>query len=145
MLSNSFYSRNLVDPASCHMLVSRTKPCKCESTRDLSREVCVRLIKRFIVYPTKDVHLPPQRDNFANCKANTCKKNLVPSKQEGDLDCLLVVRGALRRNKNQRRVSAATTVEAGECRESVRMDALLDEFTTYQVEGSIVDYLALDG
>ncbi len=23
--------------------------------------------------------------------------------------------------------------------------ALLDEFTTYQVEGSIVDYLALDG
>ena len=42
-------------------------------------------------------------------------------------------------------LSAATTVEAGECRESVRMDALLDEFTTYQVEGSIVDYLALDG
>ena len=26
-------SRNLVDPASCHMLVSRTKPCKCQSTR----------------------------------------------------------------------------------------------------------------
>ena len=42
-------------------------------------------------------------------------------------------------------LSAATTVEAGECRESVRMGALLDEFTTYQVEGSIVDYLALDG
>ncbi len=42
-------------------------------------------------------------------------------------------------------VSAAATVEAGECRESVRMNALLDEFTTYQVEGSIVDYLALDG
>ena len=80
-----FIPRNLVDPASCHMLVSRTKPCKCESTRGLPREVCVRLIKRFIVYPTKDVHLPPQRDNFANCKANTCKKNLVPFKQRGDL------------------------------------------------------------
>ena len=80
-----FIPRNLVDPASCHMLVSRTKPCKCESTRGLPREVCVRLIKRFIVYPTKDVHLPPQRDNFANCKANTCKKNLVPFKQWGDL------------------------------------------------------------
>ncbi len=24
-------------------------------------------------------------------------------------------------------------------------DALLDEFTTYQVEGSVVDYLASDG
>ena len=46
-------STNLVDPASCHMLVSRTKPCKCQSTRVLRREVCVRLIKRFIVYPTK--------------------------------------------------------------------------------------------
>ncbi len=50
---------NLVDPASCHMLVSRTKPCKCQSTRDLSREVCVRLIKRFIVYPTKDAFACP--------------------------------------------------------------------------------------
>jgi hypothetical protein len=46
-------SGNLVDPASCHMLVSRTKPCKCQSTRVLRREVCVRLIKRFIVYPTE--------------------------------------------------------------------------------------------
>lgn len=80
-----FTPRNLVDPASCHMLVSRTKPCKCESTRGLPREVCVRLIKRFIVYPTKDVHLPPQRDNFANCKANTCMKNFVPFQQEGTL------------------------------------------------------------
>ena len=40
---------------------------------------------------------------------------------------------------------AVDTVEAGECRESVRMSALLDEFTTYQVEGSVVDYLAIDG
>lgn len=101
--SDWVFPRNLVDPASCHMLVSRTKPCKCESTRGLPREVCVRLIKRFIVYPTKDVHLPPQRDNFANCKANTCKNNLVPSKQKGDLGCLFVARGAVRRNKNQRR------------------------------------------
>lgn len=34
------YPRNLVDPASCHMLVSRTKPCKCESTRGNSRGLC---------------------------------------------------------------------------------------------------------
>ena len=39
---------------------------------------------------------------------------------------------------------AATMVEAGECRESI-FNAMLDEFTTYQVEGSIVDYLASDG
>lgn len=27
-----FNATNLVDPASCHMLLSRTKPCKCKST-----------------------------------------------------------------------------------------------------------------
>jgi len=34
--------------------------------------------------------------------------------------------------------------QAKECR-SARMSAVLDEFTTYQVEGSVVDYLASDG
>ena len=32
VISMSFDATNLVDPASCHMLVSRTKPCKCKST-----------------------------------------------------------------------------------------------------------------
>lgn len=36
-------------------------------------------------------------------------------------------------------------VDAGECCESSISGAMLDEFTTYQVEGSIVDYLASDG
>jgi len=55
-----------------------------------------------------------------------------------------VVRGAIRRNKNQR-LRAGDIVEAGECCESSGSGAMLDEFTTYQVEGSIVDYLAIDG
>ena len=54
-----------------------------------------------------------------------------------------MVRGAIRRNKNQR-LRAVDIVEAGECCESP-FGAMLDEFTTYQVEGSIVDYLASDG
>ena len=56
-----------------------------------------------------------------------------------------VVWGAIRRNKNQRPNQAVAIVEAGECCESSILGALLDEFTTYQVEGSIVDYLASDG
>ena len=40
---------------------------------------------------------------------------------------------------------AVAIVEAGECCESTSFGAMLDEFTTYQVEGSIVDYLAFDG
>lgn len=50
---------NLVDPASCHMLLSRTKPCKCQWTRVLAlRGDCVRLIKRLIVYPTERAFVP---------------------------------------------------------------------------------------
>lgn len=59
---------NLVDPASCHMLVSRTKPCKCQSTRVLIRGVCVRLIKRFIVSPTKRAVMPSYGISLRNAK-----------------------------------------------------------------------------
>lgn len=38
------------------------------------RGVCVRLIKRFIIYPTKEGLVPFQRDNCANCAANTWEK-----------------------------------------------------------------------
>ena len=55
-----------------------------------------------------------------------------------------MVWGAIRRNKNQR-PWAVDIVDAGECCESSISGAMLDEFTTYQVEGSIVDYLASDG
>jgi hypothetical protein len=42
-------------------------------------------------------------------------------------------------------LAAVDIVDAGECCESSISGAMLDEFTTYQVEGSIVDYLASDG
>ena len=91
------------------------------------------------------MHLPALRDNFANCKANTCKKNLVLSKRGDELCLSSCSAGCASPKQKPTPFSAADTVEAGECRESVRKNALLDEFTTYQVEGSIVDYLALDG
>lgn len=37
------------------------------------RGVCVRLIKRFMVYPTKEGLVPFLRDNCANRAANTWK------------------------------------------------------------------------
>ena len=52
--------------------------------------------------------------------------------------------GAIRRNKNQR-LRAVAIVEAGECCESTVFGAMLDEFTTYQVDGRIVAYRASDG
>ena len=55
------------------------------------------------------------------------------------------MRGAIRRNKNQRPPRAVDVAEAGERSESATFGAMLDEFTTYQVEGSVVDYLAADG
>ena len=39
------------------------------------RGVCVRLIKRFMVYPTKEGLVPFQRDNCANRAANTLEEN----------------------------------------------------------------------
>ena len=91
------------------------------------------------------MHLPAQRDNFANGKANTCQAKLTSSKQIQNLFCVCGVGCVSPKQKSTPIYLAADTVEAGECRESVRMSALLDEFTTYQVEGSVVDYLANDG
>ena len=54
-----------------------------------------------------------------------------------------VVLGVIRRNQNQR-CHRQLFGEAGECRKSTQR-AMLDEFTTYQVDGSVVDYRAFDG
>ncbi len=40
---------------------------------------------------------------------------------------------------------ADVIVDTGQCSRSAIRGAVLDEFTTYQVEGSVVDYLASDG
>ena len=55
-----------------------------------------------------------------------------------------MLRDAIGRNKNER-LRAVVIVDAGQCSGSNHLVALLDEFTTYQVEGSVVDYLASDG
>ena len=51
---------------------------------------------------------------------------------------------AIGRYKNQRPLRAVVTVEAGQSCKSA-FGALLDEITTYQVVGSVVDYLASNG
>ena len=55
-----------------------------------------------------------------------------------------VVWGAIRRNKNQRPQGQLRLLRQANVAKAP-LGAMLDEFTTYQVEGSIVDYLAIDG
>ena len=59
--------RNLVDPASSHMLVSKIKPCM---SQNKFRRICEWLIKTVIVYLMVDHYL----DNRGNSRANTCIK-----------------------------------------------------------------------
>ena len=86
MLCGEGHSTNLVDPASCHMLVSRTKPCKCQSTRVLIRGVCVRLIKRFIVSPTKRAVMPSHGISLRNAKLIPVRKIACYQTPRGNLD-----------------------------------------------------------
>ena len=57
----------LVDPASSHMLVSKTKPCMSKFKR-FKRWDCGRLIISVIVYLMVDYY----KDNRRNSRANTC-------------------------------------------------------------------------
>ena len=61
--------RYLVDPASSHMLVSKTKPCKSKYKQFIRRN-CRWLIKTVIVYLMVYYYL----DNRSNSRANTCTK-----------------------------------------------------------------------
>ena len=60
----------LVDPASSHMLVSKTKPCMSKFKR-FKRWDCGRLIISVIVYLMVDYY----KDNRRNSRANTCTSN----------------------------------------------------------------------
>ncbi len=60
----------LVDPASSHMLVSKTKPCICQY-KQLLLWNCEWLIKSVIVY----LIVPYYLDNRGNSRANTCEKS----------------------------------------------------------------------
>lgn len=110
------------------------------------RGVCVRLIKRFMVYPTKEGLVPFLRDNCANRAANTWKKIPWPLHQKAGKLVLLGSRKLLAETKTD-----AFTGSYNCWRRPTKQKriifwyAWLDEFTTYQVEGSVVDYLAFDG
>ena len=66
---HSTTSTYLVDPASSHMLVSKTKPCMSKYKQIILRD-CGRLIISVIVYLMVDYY----KDNRSNSRANTCKK-----------------------------------------------------------------------
>jgi len=113
------------------MLVSRTKPCKCKITCVLTREVCVRLIKRFIVSPTKRAVMPSHGISLRNAKLIPVRSIACYQPRSGQLD--RVASDVFGRNKNGRSNRAAVIVDAGQSRESTLVCATLDEFTTYQV------------
>ena len=108
-----------------------------------SRGDCVRLIKRLIVYPTEGA-------SVLSDGITALTGQLIPGRHllchPTTLEVILGsgVKDAIGRNKNER-LRAVVIVDAGQCSGSIHLDALLDEFTTYQVEGSVVDYLASDG
>lgn len=113
------------------------------------RGVCVRLIITILIYPTKDGFLPFRRDNCAKCAANTWKKvSRLPNHFAGKL-CVVGSRKLLAETKAIAVPTADTLiVDAGQRSRSVvpcGSSALLDEFSTYQADGSVVDYRTFDG
>ena len=113
------------------------------------RGVCVRLIITILIYPTKDGFLPFRRDNCAKCAANTWKKvSRLPNHIAGKL-CIVGSRKLLAETKTIAVPTADTLiVDAGQRSRSVvpcGLIALLDEFSTYQAVGSVVDYRTFDG
>ena len=67
LLESPNHTSYLVDPASSHMLVSKTKPCMSKFKRVKQRD-CGRLIISVIVYLMVDYY----KDNRSNSRANTC-------------------------------------------------------------------------
>lgn len=67
------------------------------------RGVCVRLIIRLIVYPTKNVFLTFLRDNCANRTANTTGEDSATAQPVGGETYLAGVSEAVGRDKDQRR------------------------------------------
>lgn len=65
----------LVDPASSHMLLSRTKPCKCQMTRTLCL-VGLRMAHCTSDY-LPDIHMFCMSDTRLNQMANTCTLDLI--------------------------------------------------------------------
>ena len=71
-LASALLMSYLVDPASSHMLVFKTKPCKSKYKQFIRRN-CRWLIKTVIVYLMVSYYL----DNRSNSRANTCMISLT--------------------------------------------------------------------
>ena len=90
--------------------------------------------------------MPFQRDNCANCTANTTGEDSAAVKPVRCSRIRLGSRKLLAETKTDAAQTAVVIVDAGQRSRSagVHPCALLDESTTYQVVGSVVDYLAFD-
>ena len=91
--------------------------------------------------------MPFQRDNCANCTANTTGEDSAAIPPVCGATRRLGPRKLLAETKTDAAQTAVVIVDAGQRSRSagVYSCALLDEFTTYQVVGSVVDYQAIDG
>ncbi len=132
----------LVDPARSHMLVSRIKPCKCQSNCLYQRSA----------YGSLNGFLSTQRrwfpnrpmDNSANCGANTRMIKLALSSsrrvrsERGGVGCYWPV-------QKPTPVEGSLYSWGRPILQKRPLGALLDEITTYQVVGSVVDYQASNG
>ena len=78
------------------------------------RGVCVRLIKRFIIYPTKEGLVPTLRDNCAKCAANTWKKIPRPPNHMTGKLCCVGSRKRLAETKTIAVQAADVIVDAGQ-------------------------------
>ena len=82
------------------------------------------------------------RDNCANCTANTTEEDSATIKPSVSATVQAGSRKLLAETKMNALQGAVVIVDAGQRSrsEGVHPCALLDEFTTYQVVGSVVDY-----
>ena len=91
--------------------------------------------------------MPFQRDNCANCTANTTGEDSAAIQPVRCSRIWLGSRKLLAETKIDAAQTAVVIVDAGQRSRSVGVYfyALLDEFTSYQVVGSVVDYQAIYG
>ena len=105
------YDRNLVDPASSHMLVSKIKPCMSKYKHFILWN-CEWLIKSVIVY----LIIPYYLDNRGNSSANTCfKPRLLEGVYLLDKKPIVVIRLQVNHDNYSNRIALLAMVHSNFC------------------------------
>ena len=105
------YDRNLVDPASSHMLVSKIKPCMSKYKQFILWN-CEWLIKSVIIY----LILPYYLDNRGNSSANTCfKPRLLEGVYLLDKKPIVAIRLLVNHDNYSNRIAMLAMVHSNFC------------------------------